>query len=107
MTDFISSVLAGIAQISIGHPFDTIKVMIQNKQSLSNLSIRHLYRGSLLPLQSSIILNSILFPIYERSKQHVNSSFISGFIGGLVVSPFIYVYDIGKIKQQTNFFFTV
>ena len=59
MSDFLSGILAGVAQTVIGHPFDTIKTRIQlypdgYYKSISNLykyeGIRALYKGSFFPL---------------------------------------------------------
>ena len=102
MTDFLSASLAGVSQIIIGHPFDTAKVFIQNKKLIRNLKFRDYYRGYQYPLVSSIIVNSILFPVYERTKQYTNSAFISGYLGGAIISPLIYISDYNKIKRQTK-----
>ena len=100
MTDFISSIVASTTQVIVGHPFDTIKILLQNKLPAFSLQPKDYYRGSKFPLASAAILNSILFPIYERTTPYTNSPTISGFIGGLIVSPIIYCFDVGKIKQQ-------
>ena len=103
MTDFLSAFAAGVTQVLIGHPFDTIKVLIQNKKSIKNLKLKNYYRGSKYPLISSTIINSILFPIYERTQNFTNSSFKSGFLGGMIITPIIFGFDYGKINNQTNY----
>ena len=102
MSDFIASVMGSLAQVLVGHPFDTAKVLIQNKQSLFNLKPLQYYRGCRYPFVSSILTNACLFPIYERTKSITNSAFISGFIGGCVISPIVFVSDYYKIFRQMN-----
>ncbi len=102
MSDFIAAMCAGIAQVSVGHPFDTVKTLIQNKQSYRNFQIKDYYRGAKYPLISSTLINSILFPIYQRSIETTQSGFISGMIGGFIISPIVFVFDTGKIRTQTQ-----
>ena len=33
MTDFVAPFFVGLSQVAIGHPFDTAKILIQNKQN--------------------------------------------------------------------------
>lgn len=42
--DFIPGICAGIAQTIVGHPIDTIKVLLQNKKPWIGLSIKDYYR---------------------------------------------------------------
>jgi len=100
MSDCIASIFASLSQVIVGHPFDTAKVYIQNKKSLKKLTFTDYYRGYKYPLCSSIISNGILFPVYERTKVWTGSSFASGFLGGAIISPFIFVSDYYKICRQ-------
>ncbi len=102
MNDLYAGCIAGIAQTIIGHPLDTIKVLYQNKSTLNDLKIRTFYRGWNYPMVSGCFFNSIVFPIYEVSYKKTKNSFISGAMSGTVVSPFVYLFDIGKIKRQVN-----
>ena len=43
--DFIPGICAGISQTIVGHPIDTIKVLIQNKKQWIGLPIKDYYRG--------------------------------------------------------------
>ena len=102
MTDIISASLAGLSQVIVGHPFDTMKVLVQNKKSIFNLKLRDYYRGAKYPLFSSILFNSIVFSVHERTLKYTESSFLSGVLGGIVVSPILFAFDTGKIKTQTQ-----
>jgi len=98
----VAGFCAGIAQTAIGHPLDTIKVLIQNKQSIKNLRLRDLYRGWRYPMAMSTLFNATVFPINQKIYKYTDNHYISGFISGIVVSPIVYYFDVGKIKQQTN-----
>ena len=102
MKDILAGASVGLSQTLVGHPFDTAKVLIQNKQRWLGLPLSSYYKGWKFPLFSATLFNSIVFPIYERTINHTNNSFVSGFLAGTFVSPFVYIFDVGKIRQQTS-----
>ena len=46
----ITGTAMGVSQIIVGHPFDTIKVLMQNKQKWFGLPIKNYYNGWRYPL---------------------------------------------------------
>ena len=102
MKDIIAGAAVGFSQVGVGHPFDTAKVLIQNKQKWLGLPLSHYYKGWKFPLFSATLFNCTVFPIYERTMPYTNNSFASGFIAGTTVAPIVYLFDVGKIKQQTS-----
>lgn len=94
--------IAGICQTIIGHPFDTVKVLIQNNIKWNNLSIKEYFRGWTYPLMSGIGYNILIFPIYHNVNQKTESPFFAGGFAGIIASPLTYTFDVGKILQQTN-----
>lgn len=114
MKEYISGGLSGIAQILVGYPLDTMKVLKQNNIKI-NMNNSLNYNGVKYPLQLSIISNSIVFGIsntlnkyniyqYSTNKKINNNinMFINGYVAGIVSSPFVYIYDIKKTNVQTN-----
>ena len=100
MDEFIYGGIVGSVQTIIGHPLDTIKVLIQNKQCI-NYNFKRLYFGITYPLISSIINHSFMF--YFNDYFLVNDNhFKSGFITGFICTPIINTFDILKIKYQTK-----
>ena len=100
MDEFIYGGIVGSVQTIIGHPLDTIKVLIQNKQCI-NYNFKRLYFGITFPLISSIINHSFMF--YFNDYFLVNDNhFKSGFITGFICTPIINTFDILKIKYQTK-----
>ena len=80
---FVAGIFSGIAKLSVGHPFDTIKVRLQTTksshfrgpidclyQTLRNEGVRGLYKGATPPLigwmfMDSVMLGSLTF--YRRT----------------------------------------
>ena len=106
MSDIVGGFFAGVTQTVIGHPFDTIKVLIQNKKPWYNIGMKNYYRGFNYPLVGSIIINSVSFSSFERNLKDKNY-FESGFYSGLIIFPIVHFFDIGKIKLQTKAKFNI
>ncbi len=102
MTDFVAASCVGLAQIGVGHPFDTSLTLIQNKRKWWGLPIKNYYRGWRFPMTSSIAFNATVFPVVERTQRYTGSVFLSGLLAGVCVAPFMYCFEYGKIKQQTG-----
>ena len=102
MKDIIPPLAVGLTEISMGHPFDTAKVLIQNKKKWFGLPVGHYYRGWKFPLCCSCIFNCTVFPMYEKTIKYTNSYWLSGFLSGIVVSPIVFTLDTFKIKRQIN-----
>lgn len=102
MSDFLSAFAVGINEVLIGHPLNTAKVLIQNKQKWLGLPFKHYYRGVKYPLLSSTFFNMLTFPMNERLYKHTNNYFVSGMFCGVVASPIVFFIDTFTIKRQTN-----
>ena len=99
--DIVLGAGIGAVQVAIGHPFDTVKTLLQNGQSVRNLKLKHFYRGWTWPIMASVGFNAVAFPIYHMSKKNIENNYVSGFISGLVVAPIEYGFGVAKIRQQT------
>lgn len=102
MSDFIAGACVGLAQVSIGHPFDTTMVLMQNNKKWFGLPFKNYYRGWRFPLVSATLFNCTVFPAYERSLKYTNNRVLSGAMAGVCVAPILYGFEIGKIRQQTK-----
>ena len=100
MNELISGGMCGLSQTVVGHPFDTLKVRIQNKRYNFRLPIYKYFRGIGFPIISNTIVNSILFYEYGYFKKNLNNTFLAGFISGVLCSPIIYLFDNGKALRQ-------
>jgi solute carrier family 25 (mitochondrial carnitine/acylcarnitine transporter), member 20/29 len=100
MNDFFAGAISGISQITVGHPFDTAKVRIQNNESIKSLSLKQYFRGIHYPLMSSTIINGMLFDIYNRVYKKTNNTIFSGALAGIITSPVIFIFDVAKTRRQ-------
>ena len=102
MSDFIAGACVGLTQVSIGHPFDTAMVLMQNNKKWLGLPFKNYYRGWRFPLVSATLFNCTVFPCYERSLKYTDNKVLSGAIAGMCIAPILYGFEIGKIRQQTK-----
>ena len=103
MNDYIYGGISGLCQTTIGYPFDTCKVLLQNNRNIKDLKFKNLMSGIKYPLTSSIFVCSINFGSYNYMKNHLNLNIpLSGALSGLIVSPIVFVSDYGKIQRQMN-----
>ena len=112
MPHYLSGFIVGLSQTIIGHPLDTLKVMIQNNTILDpNTSkmqiLKHYYKGWTFPLFSAMTYNGLLFNSYEYLRSNDNSiiknkNFLAGTISGLMLSPYVFFVNKCKILQQLN-----
>lgn len=101
---------AGINQTIVGHPFDTVKVLLQTRSVTSTtppirwhtLSWRHYYRGVRYPLITGIGFNVTVFPVYEAVRRECGSPMLAGLVSGMLVTPVVAVSDGAKIIRQTS-----
>lgn len=113
--DLISGGIAGTAGIIIGHPFDTIKVRLQQQQQRNHFlkkNIQVLFKGIGPPVLTAAIVNACIFTVYGASSRWWDEWFVvtdtaakratCGFISGFASSIFISPVDHIKIQQQTS-----
>jgi len=103
MKEFIAGALSGIAQTFIGHPFDTIKVNIQNKLPIKHLNCKYYFRGLSYPIFSAALVNATAFGVYNKAYKQTNSYLLSGFIAGIATTPIAYLTDVGKTRRQVGY----
>ena len=101
MKEFLAGCSSGIVQSIIGHPFDTIKVLMQTNKPLYKNPF-HYYKGVTFPTTFNILCTGITFDIQSKMYKICNSHYLAGFGSGGIVSPIIYYFDVGKIHYQTR-----
>ena len=102
MHDFLIGGVIGLVQAGIGHPFDTVKTLLQNGQSFRDLKPLQYYRGVAYPTAASLAFNVTTFPIFSYMQPKTNqNAYISGAVAGVAIAPIDYAFDVGKIRRQT------
>ena len=93
--------LSGIAQIIVGHPFDTYKTWKQTK-SKNKINLNNLYKGIKYPLYTNIFINGIMFGGNNYISQYTTNEWISGALIGIVSGIFLCPIDLYKIRAQVD-----
>ncbi|KAH7132310.1 mitochondrial carrier domain-containing protein [Dendryphion nanum] len=84
---FVAGVFSGIAKLSVGHPFDTIKVRLQTTdssqfkgpldcllQTLRNEGVKGIYKGATPPLVGWMFMDSIMLGSLSVYRRMLNDS---------------------------------
>lgn len=101
LLDYAKGCIIGIGQVSIGHPFDTMKVIIQSGKS-ANINPYQYFRGIRYPLMLSTFSNSGLFGIYTTCYNNGLPHLQSGLIAGGIMSIFMNPFEFWKVQAQNN-----
>lgn len=102
--EIYAGIMSGFSQALIGHPLDTVKVLMQNNTSIKNISIYNLYKGFQYPLYYKIITKGLCFDINNKIQKYeiTKNPFLSGFITGIFLTPISHSLDLYKIRRQTS-----
>jgi solute carrier family 25 carnitine/acylcarnitine transporter 20/29 len=98
MEDYIYGGVSGLIQAVVGHPLDTLKVRMQN----GSTKLHSPMAGLKYPLLTSVGICSASFGTYELLRKKDFGPFWGGFISGTIMSPMVFLADIGKVKRQTG-----
>ena len=82
--DFVAGAVGGAAGIAVGHPFDAVKVRLQNdsarvfhgpadavRQALRREGVHGLFKGIETPLISSMPVNALIFGVYGFALRRI------------------------------------
>ena len=120
MVHFVGGTTGGMAQVLVGHPFDTIKVRLQTDSSYRNAfdcfskmckteGLKGFYKGVISPLTGIGICNAVLFTtnkkilsLIDKDKIQNNIGRVSlcGGIAGCVMSFVNCPIELVKIRMQ-------
>ena len=99
--DYAKGCIIGIGQVSVGHPFDTMKVIIQNG-SAQKINHYQYFRGIRYPMMLSTFSNAGLFGIYTTLTNNGYGHFESGFASGAIMSLVMNPFEFWKVQAQNN-----
>mmetsp|Transcript_16233 Transcript_16233/g.24475 ORF Transcript_16233/g.24475 Transcript_16233/m.24475 type:complete len:292 (-) Transcript_16233:81-956(-) len=115
---FASGAITGGVRVFAGHPFDSLKVLMQTGGKIPNTSLKgalSLYRGILPPLASTGVLTSVSFGLYENTRLvlmkrghpdtivgQLGIEFIAGTIAGSILAITQIPLENIKVIQQTS-----
>ena len=100
----LSASISGSIHILVGHPFDTIKTIVQGNKNYDykTTTMRTLFRGVKYPLIQNTISNSLLFGINNYINHSLQNIYLGNFYTS-VISTFILIpFDKYKVMTQYN-----
>ena len=104
--EFMKGAAVGISQAVVGHPFDTIKTLRQNKTKLHKMNllklVPRLYSGVAYPTFGNLSIQSLYFGINEYFyRNYTQNHYVSGFITGTMCSCIVSPIEYFKVQKQT------
>ncbi|CAK9184180.1 unnamed protein product [Ilex paraguariensis] len=128
--DYVAGLLAGVATVITGHPFDTVKVKLQKHNTEANgikyrgglhctarilktEGVKGLYRGATSSFVGMAFESSLLFGIYSQAKQSLQGQNQSGkpqpqviipsaAFGGAIISFVLCPSELVKCRMQVQ-----
>lgn len=100
--EFVYGGISGMCQNVVGFPLDTIKVLKQNNMNFLHKNPLRYYNGFSYSVSNQIINNALSFSSLHNFNLYVKNYYISGFLTGILVSPVVFTFDVGKIKNQVS-----
>ena len=100
--EFIYGGISGMCQNVVGFPLDTIKVLKQNNMNYMHKNPLRYYNGFTYSVTNQIVNNSLSFSCLHYFNSSLQNYYLSGFLTGILVSPVVFAFDVGKIKNQVS-----
>jgi hypothetical protein len=99
--NMINGALGGIGGSFFSHPFDVMRTMKQNNQSIrKEFKFSNAYRGYSKSITKSFILGGFSFPIFDFCKTKTDNIFIASILTTIGSSLFIYPIEYMKIRHM-------
>ncbi|RTG90327.1 uncharacterized protein DC041_0004011 [Schistosoma bovis] len=116
--EFLAGAIGGLAGLTVGHPMDTVKVVMQSSSrnltfkeatdSILETGLRRFFTGLAIPFYSYGFINAVVFTAYKESLsifdatgQSPFANAMAGAISGAVqLIPAVPV-EVIKIRQQS------
>lgn len=98
----ISSSISGGIHIIVGHPFDTVKNILQGKNTFNYSGILQLYRGLKYPLLQNTFSNSVTFGFNNYFNNITNNIYWGNLYTALISTFILTPFDKYKVMTQYN-----
>lgn len=105
----VGSAVAGLSSTLFGHPFDTVKAHLQTNSRLrsSTQVVREihaagLFRGMGPPLFNAIVMNTVMFSVFDKVQAKCENPFAAGLVSGFATAMISTPTDYLKIQAQLH-----
>lgn len=106
LSNSFNGALGGVGGSVLSHPFDVWKNYLQRDQRMPKLNLKILYSGYSGSFIKNIVLYSVLFPVYDFYKLHINSSVLAAVCTTLTCSILTQPVDYYKTVLMSGNKFT-
>lgn len=99
--NMMNGALGGVAGSLLSHPFDVMRTMKQNNQSImKEFKLSIAYRGYSKSITKSFMLGGFSFPIFDFCKKKTDNIFIASILTTIGSSFIIYPVEYMKIRHM-------
>lgn len=105
----VGSAVAGFSSTLLGHPLDTIKTHLQTNPQLRSshqvvreIHVTGLFRGMTPPLFNAIVMNSVMFSVFDKVNATYENPFVAGLLSGFATAMISTPTDYLKIQAQLS-----
>jgi solute carrier family 25 carnitine/acylcarnitine transporter 20/29 len=105
----VGSAVAGLSSTLLGHPLDTIKTHLQTNPQLRSsvqvvrkIHVTGLFRGMAPPLFNAIVMNTVMFSVFDKVNASYENPFVAGLVSGFATAMISTPTDYLKIQAQLH-----
>lgn len=99
--NMLNGACGGIIGSFFSHPFDVMKVLKQNNQSIiKTFNTKIMYRGYSKSIIKSFMLGGLSFPLFDFSKKKVDNIVLATIITTIGSSVIIYPIEFMKVRHM-------
>jgi hypothetical protein len=105
----VGSTFAGLISMTLGHPLDSIKTHLQTNSKFHNSTqviqtiLLGLFRGITPPLVNAVVMNTVVFSVFDRVQTTTDNPFVAGMMSGFATAVISTPTDYIKIQAQLSF----
>jgi hypothetical protein len=107
--NILGSAVAGLSSTLLGHPLDTIKAHLQTNPKLHSsaqvvreIHVTGLFRGMAPPLFNAIVMNTVMFSVFDSVHASYENPFAAGLLSGFATAMISTPTDYLKIQAQLH-----
>lgn len=107
--NILGSTVAGLTSTLLGHPLDSIKGHLQTNprfhsslEVIREIQIQGLFRGMGPPLLNAIVMNTLMFSVFDGVRATYQDPFVAGMISGFATAMISTPTDYLKIHAQLH-----
>lgn len=99
--------MAGLAQVLVGHPIDTLKSLVQAygiRDGIRRIKAQNVYAGGCWAACNGLVNNVVVFNAYGLASELLgrDTPALAGAVAGVAATPAAFCFDGAKILKQVH-----